>query len=184
MSERRTLRAQVEQLVREVAKFGAVGGMGVLVNLGVFNLLRHTTELPMVRAGIVATAVAIVFNYLGFRYFTYRDRAKSGRTREMSLFLLFSGVGLVIENGLLFTTTYGFGWDSQLQSNVFKFVGIGIATLFRFWSYRSWVFRALPVPEEGPAGGGTAGREPAAPLLATGPRPAHRPAAAGAADEQ
>jgi putative flippase GtrA len=97
-----------------------------------------------VRASVIATVVAIIFNYVGFRYFTYRDRDKSGRTKELTLFLLFSAVGLVIENGVLYTATYGFGWDSQLQSNIFKFVGIGIATLFRFWSYRSWVFRTLP----------------------------------------
>ena len=138
------VRQRVDRLVRELAKFGAVGGAGLLVNLGVFNLVRHTTELQVVRASVVATVVAIVFNYLGFRYFAYRDRDKSGRTRELSLFLLFSVVGLVIENGILYVATYGFGWDSPLQNNVFKFLGIGIATLFRFWSYRTWVFRALP----------------------------------------
>jgi putative flippase GtrA len=127
-----------------MAKFGAVGGAGVLVNLGVFNLVRNTSDLPVVRASIIATVVAIVFNYVGFRYWTYRDRDKGGRTRELVLFLLFSAAGLVIENGLLYLATYGFGWDTPLQSNVFKFVGIGVATLFRFWSYRTWVFRALP----------------------------------------
>ncbi|MEV7795633.1 GtrA family protein [Streptomyces sp. NPDC087512] len=141
------LRQRIDRLVREVVKFGAVGGAGVLVNLLVFNLVRHVTDLQVVRASIVATVVAIVFNYLGFRYFTYRDRDKSGRTREMTLFLLFSVVGLVIENGVLYTATYGFGWDSPLQSNIFKFLGIGLGTLFRFWSYRTWVFRALPAPE-------------------------------------
>ncbi|MET8166148.1 GtrA family protein [Streptomyces sp. NPDC005329] len=134
----------LRRVVRELAKFGAVGGAGLLVNLGVFNLVRHLTDLPVVRASVIATVVAIVFNYVGFRYFTYRDRDKSGRTKELTLFLLFSAVGLVIENGLLFAATYGFGWDSPIQSNVFKFVGIGIATLFRFWSYRTWVFRTLP----------------------------------------
>lgn len=141
------MRERIGRLVREVAKFGAVGGAGVLVNLLVFNLVRHTTDLQVVRASIIATIVAIVFNYVGFRYFTYRDRDKSGQTREMSLFLLFSAVGLVIENGVLYTATYGFGWDSPLQSNIFKFLGIGIGTLFRFWSYRSWVFRTLPARE-------------------------------------
>nr|WP_319661637.1 GtrA family protein [Streptomyces sp. MI02-7b] len=131
-------------IAREVAKFGAVGAAGVLVNIGVFNLVRHLTDLQVVRASVIATVVAIVFNYVGFRYFTYRDRDKSGRTRELGLFLLFSAIGLVIENGLLYMATYGFGWDSPLQSNVFKFLGIGVATLFRFWSYRSWVFKALP----------------------------------------
>ncbi|MFI6940184.1 GtrA family protein [Streptomyces sp. NPDC050418] len=147
MSERGALRAQLDQLWREIMKFGAVGGVGMLVNLGVFNLLRHTTEIPVVRASILATAVAICCNYVGFRYFTYRDRDKSSRTKEMTLFLLFSIVGLVIENGVLYAATYWFGWDSQLQSNIFKFVGIGIATLFRFWSYRTWVFRSLPARE-------------------------------------
>ncbi|WP_328976809.1 GtrA family protein [Streptomyces canus] len=137
----------LRRIVREVAKFGAVGGAGLLVNLVVFNLVRHLTELPVVRASVIATVVAIVFNYIGFRYFTYRDRDKSGRTKELTLFLLFSVVGLVIENGILYAATYGFGWDSPLQSNIFKFVGIGIATLFRFWSYRSWVFKTLPARE-------------------------------------
>ncbi|WP_329598327.1 GtrA family protein [Streptomyces pseudovenezuelae] len=134
----------LRRIVREVAKFGAVGGAGLLVNLVVFNVVRHLTDLPVVRASVVATVVSIVFNYIGFRYFTYRDRDKSGRTKELTLFLLFSVVGLVIENGILYAATYGFGWDSPLQSNIFKFVGIGIATLFRFWSYRSWVFKTLP----------------------------------------
>lgn len=133
--------------MREAVKFGAVGGAGLLVNLLVFNLVRHTTSLPVVRASILATVVAIAFNYVGFRYFTYRDRDKSGRTKELTLFLLFSVVGLVIENGILYAATYGFGWDSPLQSNVFKFIGIGIATLFRFWSYRTWVFRARPAAD-------------------------------------
>lgn len=141
------LREQLHQLIREVAKFGAVGGAGLLVNLAVFNLVRHFTEVPVVRASVLATVVAIAFNYAGFRHFTYRDRDKSRQTRELTLFLLFSAVGLVIENGVLYTATYGFGWDSPLHSNAFKFLGIGVATLFRFWSYRSWVFRALPATE-------------------------------------
>ncbi|GAA3723553.1 GtrA family protein [Streptomyces tremellae] len=136
--------ARLHRVLKEVVKFGAVGGAGLLVNLLVFNLVRHVTSLPVVRASVLATIVSIVFNYIGFRYFAYRDRDKTGRTRELTLFLFFSVIGLVIENGILYTATYGFGWDSPLQSNVFKFVGIGVATLFRFWSYRSWVFKALP----------------------------------------
>ncbi|MFF1683096.1 GtrA family protein [Streptomyces sp. NPDC058256] len=144
---RGAVRRRFDRLFREVVKFGAVGGVGLLVNLLVFNLVRHGTGLQVVRASVIATVVAIIFNYVGFRYFTYRDRDKGGRTKELTLFLLFSAVGLVIENGVLYMATYGFGWDSPLQSNVFKFLGIGVATLFRFWSYRTWVFRTLPARE-------------------------------------
>jgi putative flippase GtrA len=141
-------RARLRRLLQEVVKFGAVGGAGLLVNLLVFNLVRHATNLQVVRASVLATIVSIAFNYVGFRYFAYRDSDKSGRTRELTLFLVFSAIGLVIENGVLYTATYGFGWHTPLQNNVFKFIGIGVATLFRFWSYRSWVFKALPGRDE------------------------------------
>ncbi|MCX5198868.1 GtrA family protein [Streptomyces sp. NBC_00249] len=131
-------------LAREAVKFGAVGGLGVLVNFGVFNLLRSTTDLQTVRANVIAIVVAIVTNYIGFRYFTYRDRDLGSRRREMILFVLFSAIGMVIESGVLYVATYGFGLDSSLQNNVFKFFGMAVATVFRFWSYRTWVFKALP----------------------------------------
>ncbi|WP_335938416.1 GtrA family protein [Streptomyces sp. PTD5-9] len=147
MSERGALRARLDRLAREIAKFGTVGALGLVVNIAVSNLLWRTTDLQVVRAGLLATVVAILFNYVGFRHWTYRDRDKSGRTRELTLFLLFSAVGAVIETGVLYVATYGFGWNTPVQSNVFKILGIGIATLFRFWSYRTWVFKALPAPE-------------------------------------
>jgi len=137
----------LQRLAHEVAKFGAVGALGTVVNFGVSNLLWHLTSLQAVRANVIATVVAIGVNYLGFRYFAYRDRDKSARTKELSLFLAFSAVGLVIENGVLYAAIYGFGWDSSLQRNIFKVVGIGLGTLFRFWSYRSWVFKTLPARE-------------------------------------
>lgn len=137
-------RGRLSALAREFAKFGTVGGLGIFVNLGVFNVCRGATGLPVVRCSVIATAVAIAFNYLGLRHFTYRDRDRSHRSREIALFAAFSGIGLVIENGVLYIATYGFGWGGALLGNLFKFLGIATATLFRFWSYRAWVFRALP----------------------------------------
>ncbi|GGQ03001.1 GtrA family protein [Streptomyces roseolilacinus] len=144
MTEQSAVRVRLERLVREIAKFGLVGGIGLLVNMAAFNVLRQTTDLPVVRASLLATVIAIACNYVGFRYFTYRDRDKTRRTREATLFFVFSAAGMVIENGILYAATYGFGWDSPLQNNFFKFFGIGVGTLFRFWSYRTWVFRTLP----------------------------------------
>ncbi|MDX6353725.1 MAG: hypothetical protein QOF98_628 [Streptomyces sp.] len=144
MNGRDALPAQLGHLYREIAKFGAVGAAGVVVNLAAFNVLRRVSDLQTVRASVVATLVAIVCNYVGFRYFAYRDRDKGSRARELTYFLAFSAIGLVIENAVLYAATYGMGWHSDAQSNVAKFAGIGVATLFRFWSYRTWVFRAQP----------------------------------------
>lgn len=142
MTALRGLYARLRSIIAELAKFGAVGAVGVVVNVAVFNLCIHSMELQTVRSGVIATAVAIGTNYLGNRYWTYRHCDKSQRTREISLFMLFSGIGLVIENGILALSHYGLDYTSPLADNIAKnVVGLGIGTLFRFWSYRTWVFR-------------------------------------------
>lgn len=171
-SGRHGLPSRLGRLHREIAKFGAVGAAGVVVNLGVFNMLRGFCGLQTVRAGVIATLVAIACNYAGFRHFAYRDRDRGGRGREVTLFALFSAVGLVIENGVLYGATYALGLDSDVQSNIIKFVGIGVATMFRFWSYRSWVFRALPPARPVPGSVPDSEPEPEpAPVPATVPGP-------------
>ncbi|MFI9203362.1 GtrA family protein [Streptomyces sp. NPDC053048] len=148
MTLRRTVRSRLERLAREIAKFGAVGAIGFVVNFIVFNICVHGMGLAVVRSGVIATAVAICTNYIGNRYWTYRDTDKNRRSRELSLFLLFSGIGLVIENGILALSHYGFGLTSPLADNIAKnVIGLGLGTVFRFWSYRTWVFRALPARE-------------------------------------
>jgi putative flippase GtrA len=141
-----SLAARIYGMRREVAKFGVIGLSGTAVNFAVFNFCVQVLDMYSVRSSVLATAVAICTNYLGYRFWVYRDRERGARTREMSLFLVFSLIGLVIENGLLYLTHYTLGWDSSLQDNGFKFLGMGVATLFRFASYRTWVFRKL-VPD-------------------------------------
>ncbi|KAF4406508.1 GtrA family protein [Streptomyces lycii] len=171
MTERPSLRTRLRGLAHEVGKFGAVGAVGTLVNFLVFNLCVHGFGLAVVRSGVIATVVAIGTNYLGNRHWTYRDSDKSRQSRELTLFAVFSGVGLVIENGTLAISHYALGYTSTLADNLAKnVIGVGIASVFRFWSYRTWVFRALPepvpepeavpVPAQGTGAGGGNGAGP------------------------
>ncbi|TDC21500.1 GtrA family protein [Streptomyces sp. 8K308] len=158
MSDGLTLRDRLSGIAHEVVKFGTVGALGVVVNVVVFNLCTQGADLAPVRSGVLATTAAILTNYVGNRYWTYRDRDKSGRSREASLFLLFSGVGMVIENGVLALSHYGLGFTSSLADNLAKnVIGLGLGSLFRFWSYRTWVFRVAADAADAP------GAEPAAP---------------------
>ncbi|WP_062216383.1 GtrA family protein [Streptomyces sp. NBRC 109706] len=158
MREELRFRARLRGLAREAAKFGTVGAFGFLVNVVVFNLCGQAAGLAPVRSGVIATSAAICTNYLGNRYWTYRHRDKSGRRREIALFLLFSAVGMVIENGVLALSHYGLGLTSPLADNLAKnVIGLGIGSLFRFWSYRTWVFRRhepapTPPPDPVPVG--------------------------------
>ena len=133
-------------LVRELMKFGVVGGFAFLVDIGLFNLLLHATDKPLTSKTIYAV-VATTVAYIGNRQWTFRRRERSGVRREYTLFFLLNGVGLVIALACLAISHYLLDFTSRLADNIAaNGVGLALATTFRFWSYRRWVFREL-VPE-------------------------------------
>ena len=130
----------VTRVVLEVVKFGVVGGSGVLVNFLVFNLLLHGLRRQAMTATVLASCIAMATNYLGFRYFAYRDR--ESRTRnQIVLFSVFSGIGVLMEIGLFWAGYHGLGLHSVFESNAVKALSIVLASAFRFLVYRTWVFQ-------------------------------------------
>ncbi|MYW03657.1 GtrA family protein [Streptomyces sp. SID3343] len=152
---------RVGHLLHETLKFGAVGGFGVVVNVIVFNICRNHLGLASVRSSVISTAVAIIVNYVGNRYWAFRHRTSDDSRREFVLFMVFSGVGMAIEAGTVAISHYWLGHPSLLADNVAKYaVGLPLGTLFRFWSYRTWVFTGThqldrkPVQVVAPPAGG------------------------------
>ncbi|MEU6020363.1 GtrA family protein [Micromonospora sp. NPDC047134] len=141
----RLLPERWQKFIHEALKFGLVGGVNTAINYAVFNALALTVFVDgQLKATVVATVVATITSYLMNRHWTYRDRPKSAMQREYALFFLFNGVGLLIELGVLAAAKYGLGMTSLLALNVAKTGGVVLATLFRFWSYRTFVFQSAP----------------------------------------
>jgi len=133
-------------LVRELMKFGVVGGVAFVVDVGLFNLLLHLTDKPLTSKA-VSTIVATTVAYAGNRYWTFRRRSRSCVRREYLLFFLLNGVGLVISLACLAISHYLLDFTSRLSDNIAaNVIGLGLGTAFRFWSYRRWVFPEL-LPE-------------------------------------
>ena len=66
-------------LVRELMKFGVVGGFAFVVDVGLFNLLLHATDKPLT-SKTVSTVVATTVAYAGNRYWTFRRAQPLRRT--------------------------------------------------------------------------------------------------------
>ncbi|WP_225861000.1 MULTISPECIES: GtrA family protein [Streptomyces] len=128
------------RLVLEMVRFSVVGGSGVAVNILFFNLALHGLKWAPMAATVAASCVAMGTNYLGFRYFAYRDRA-SRTPRQIALFFAFSGLGVAMESLLFYIGYHGLGMSGPLGSNVAKALSIVLASAFRFVVYRTWVFQ-------------------------------------------
>ena len=139
-------------LVRELMKFGVVGGVAYLVDVSLFNLLLHATDKPLI-SKTISTVVATTVAYAGNRTWTFRRRSRSGVGREYALFFVLNGVGLLIALACLAISHYALGFTSTLADNIAaNVVGLALGATFRFWSYRRWVFPAVNEAEQVSAG--------------------------------
>jgi putative flippase GtrA len=129
-------------LIHEGARFGVVGGIGFIITDGGTNLLDSWFHIAWLKANVVATVVAMIVTYFGSRYWTFRHRERGDVGRETVLFFVLNGVGLGIQLACLGTAKYALGLTGKLSLNVALLLGIGLGTLFRFWSYRKWVWIA------------------------------------------
>lgn len=148
------------QLIHEMAKFGIVGLLSLVVDIGLFNWLRYfgpdhhgvLYDKPLT-AKAISVAVATTCAYFGNRFWTFRHRKRTGYAREYLMFFILNGVAMLISLACLWITHYGLRLTSPLADNISaNVIGLGLGTLFRFWSYRKWVFIANVPADEAEVG--------------------------------
>ncbi|WP_436526378.1 GtrA family protein [Actinoplanes sp. HUAS TT8] len=141
------VRARLRALAREASKFGVVGAVAFSVDLVIFNLLRND-DIETLTAKTISTIVATTLAFAGNRFWTWRDEAHTHMARQYTTFFVLNAIGLGIALSCLAISHYGLGhfWPalrSQTADNIAgQLVGTAIGTIFRFWSYRKFVFRA------------------------------------------
>jgi putative flippase GtrA len=139
----RKLYARFRQLIHEGFKFVLIGVVGAIVTFGAANALH---SIGKYKAITIATILATAITYLGNRYWTFRHRQGKGTTRDSTMFFVLNGVGLLIYYGCIgLLDVAGLGHNLGWY-NVALVVGTGLGTLFRFWSYRKWIWLASPAP--------------------------------------
>jgi putative flippase GtrA len=162
----RTLYERFRHLIHEFAKFGVIGIVGLFITNGVYDLLYNHMHWGPVKSTTLATVVAAVCTYLGNRYWSFRHRQRPGVLREAVVFFVLNGIGLLIQDAAVAFNYYVLGLGSNKAAGFVALnFGIGVATLFRFWSYRRFVWLAPAAAEvDALAADGTeAGLFPAAP---------------------
>jgi putative flippase GtrA len=139
---------------RELAKFLVVGGTAWIVDTALFTLLTHTilTE-KVLTCKVISMLVSTVLSYILNREWSFDSRGGRQMPHEALLFFLFNGIGFAINLVPLATSHYLLGinggngysaWTVSVADWISaNIIGTLLGTMFRYWSYRRWVF-----PEE------------------------------------
>lgn len=150
---------------RELIKFGVVGGTTWVIDTVVFLVLKSTILEPKpVTAKVIAVVVATVASYLLNRAWSFRSRGGREPHHEAFLYLLISGIGVIVYSAPLFISRYVLELREPIVSlateNVADFVsgqivGVLLGMAFRWWAFRRFVFphadvrSTAPVPAAG-----------------------------------
>lgn len=135
-------------LRKEAAGFAAVGALGLAVDIGGYNALVFLGgwmgDEPLV-AKTISLVAGTTVAYFGNRYWTYGDRPRAGFAREYVLYMALSGVALLIALVCLGFSRYVLGLTSPVADNISaNGIGLALGGLFRFLTYRRYVFPAAP----------------------------------------
>jgi putative flippase GtrA len=163
----RGLYVRFRQLIHEFAKFGIIGVIGLIItNVG--YVLMHSHGVGPVTSTTIATIAATIVAYIGNRYWSFAHRERTSVPREGLIFFVLNGMGLLIQDAVVAFNSYVLHLEHHKVAEFLALnIGIAIATVFRFWSYRKFVWRLTPTD-----GSGT-GAVPGPPA------PSGQPAAAG-----
>jgi dolichol-phosphate mannosyltransferase len=114
--------------VRFIA-FSIIGGMGVLVHMTVLALGLKAMELSFTTAQIIATGIAMVFNFALNNVLTYRDRRLSGWQwfRGLLSFMLACSIGALSNVGV---ATYLF--ENRTQWMLAGLAGVVVGAVWNF----------------------------------------------------
>jgi putative flippase GtrA len=136
------LYSRYRHLVPELFKFCVVGGIGAVIDLGGAAVLHGELHVEALEAKAISTIIATALTYLGSRFWTFKHRENQALGREVAIFIVLNVIGLLIAEAVIAIVTYALGLHSQLDYNAASVVGTGLATIFRYFAYRQWVFTA------------------------------------------
>ncbi|WP_168583391.1 GtrA family protein [Gephyromycinifex aptenodytis] len=169
------------RLVGELAKFGVIGAIAFVVDNGAYAFFQYGWFGPSVGplygheklASIAGSLVATLVSWIGNRYWTFRDKRATRPARELTLFLIFNAIGALLTMACVAFAIDVLGLSGLAWETTARNIGIVLGTLFRFWTYRSYVFTNELVETQPDAAAPAAGAD--TPQAPAGDPPAPRP---------
>jgi putative flippase GtrA len=97
-------------MLKQIIKFGIVGVIAALVDVGVLVLLKELCDLQVLIASTISFCVSVVVNYLLSMKFVFKSKNQD-KAKEFIIFVLLSIGGLILNQvilwiGVNFTSIY------------------------------------------------------------------------------
>ena len=123
-------------MIKELVKFGVVGGIGTLVNIAILYLLTEKIGVYYLISAIFSFIIAMSSNFILNKVWTFKENIKLGIGKKYLQFGLVSISALLINLFFLYIFTEIFG----IYYIISQILAIGIALIINFFGNKIWTF--------------------------------------------
>lgn len=88
-------------LIKQILKFGVVGGLAFLIDYGIYTLLISVFDVYYIIASIISFTLSVIFNYILSIKWVFDVKKKQG-VKEFIIFVILSIIGLILNSIILY----------------------------------------------------------------------------------
>lgn len=138
----RPLYERLRAIGGELFRFVVVGGFCFVLDTSLAYVFRFEIGLGPTTSKGLSTILATGVSYVGNRMWSFSHRVDEDAKhhRDITLYAAINGIGLVITLIPVDVAHYLLHEESKIAFTVSGIIGTAFATVFRFWSYRKYVF--------------------------------------------
>jgi len=122
----------------KLLRYFFVGGTAALVDFGVFAALVKTDTLGWFYSAIISFSLATTVNYVLSVRHVFESGARFGKHQEVALVFLVSGIGLAINQAILYLLIQRFTLDVLIS----KIAATGVVFVWNFTARSRFIFLA------------------------------------------
>ena len=90
-----------DKLIKQMLKFGIVGGLAFLIDYGVFSLLNQIFGIHYLISSVISFSVSVIFNYIMSIKWVF-DVNKNQTTKDFAVFMILSIIGLLLNSFIMY----------------------------------------------------------------------------------
>ena len=90
-----------KKLIKQIFKFGIVGGLAFIIDYGIFTLLTQIFNIHYLVSSIISFSVSVIFNYIMSIKWVF-DVNKKQDTKDFVVFIVLSVIGLGLNSLIMY----------------------------------------------------------------------------------
>ena len=95
----------MNKLVNKIIKFSIVGGIATIIDFAFLYIFKEFLNINIIIANTLSFIISVTYNYIASITWVFDVNKNKNKNIQFILFILFSVVGLIINNIILYILT-------------------------------------------------------------------------------